>query len=256
MPLPSEGTSGRPAVFLRATSLDVLFQILQAPPVQAGRWGDQMKRLLGGCVALSTLGVDRRVSGAPISLKWPGAEELAVADQLTVKVEPFGPDQSAHDRVAQAVVSRGALREHLGKSDHRLMALELLEPTRKTARPRERSRYRATYYDYTGNRAVYAEGSFGDIRGAKATVSARQPRPTSEEFEAAVKIVRRHKELGPQLRVRGPCALSADAAARRDCAARRPGREDGVRWASARGSTQDRSRDRRRQHDSSPCRAV
>ena len=123
-----------------------------------------------------------------------------MADQLTVKVEPFGPDQAAHDRAVQGLVSRGALREHLGKSDYRLLSLELLEPTRKIASPRERGGYRATYYDYTGNRAVQAEGSFGDIRGAKATVSARQPRPTSEEFEAAVKIVRRHKELGPQLR--------------------------------------------------------
>ena len=61
-----------------------------------------------------------------------------MADQLTVKVEPFGPDQSAHDRVVQGLVSKGALREHLGKSDYRLLALELLEPTRKTARPRER----------------------------------------------------------------------------------------------------------------------
>ena len=43
VPLPSEGldTSGRPAVFLRAASLDVSLQILQGPPVQAGRWGDQ-----------------------------------------------------------------------------------------------------------------------------------------------------------------------------------------------------------------------
>ena len=123
-----------------------------------------------------------------------------MADQLTVKVEPFGPDQAAHDRVAQALVNTGPLREHLGKSDHRLLALELLEPTRKTARPRERGRFRATYYDYTGNRAVHAEGSLGDVRGAKATVSARQPRPTSDEFEAAVKIVGRDKELGPQVR--------------------------------------------------------
>jgi hypothetical protein len=123
-----------------------------------------------------------------------------VADRLTVKVEPFGQDQVAHDRVVQGLVRSGALREHLGKADHRLLALELLEPGRKTARPRERDRYRATYYDYTSNRAVHAEGSFGDTRGAKATVSARQPRPTLDEFEAAVKIVRRDKELGPQLR--------------------------------------------------------
>src|SRR6266536_464283 len=123
-----------------------------------------------------------------------------MADRLTVKVEAFAPDQRAHDRVAQGLVRSRALRDHLGKAEHRLLALELLEPERKTARPRERDRYRATYYDYTNNRAVHAQGRFGDVRGVAVTVSARQPRPTSEEFEAAVKILRRHKELGPALR--------------------------------------------------------
>src|SRR6266849_772022 len=125
---------------------------------------------------------------------------MAMADRLTVKVEAFGPDQRAHDRVATGLVRSGALREHLGKADHRLLALELLEPERKTAKPRERDRYRATYYDYTSNRAVHGGGRFGDTRGAVATVSARQPRPTSEEFEAAVKLLRRHKEQAPRLR--------------------------------------------------------
>src|ERR1700730_494942 len=125
---------------------------------------------------------------------------MAVADRLTVEIEPFGPDQAAHDRALQGLVKGGALREHLGKADQRLLAVQLLEPARKTARPRERQRYRATYYDYTNNRAVHVEGSFDDSRGVKATVSARQPRPTPDEFEAAGKIVRRHKELGPRLR--------------------------------------------------------
>ena len=123
-----------------------------------------------------------------------------MADRLTVQVETFAPDQRAHDRVAQGLVRSGALRAHLDKADHRLLALELLEPERKTAKPRERDRYRATYYDYTNNRALHAEGQFGDVRGATVTVSARQPRPTTEEFEAAVKILRRDKELGASLR--------------------------------------------------------
>ena len=123
-----------------------------------------------------------------------------MAEGLTVKVEPVGPDQAVHERAVRGLVRGGALREHLGKADHRLLALELLEPARKTAKPRVRDQYRATYYDYTNNRAVQAEGSFGDGGGAKVVVSARQPRPTSEEFEAAVEIVRRHAELGPLLR--------------------------------------------------------
>ena len=85
-----------------------------------------------------------------------------MAERLTVKVEKFGPDQRAHDRVAKGLVRSGALREQLGKADHRLLALEMLEPERKTAAPRTRDRYRATYYDYTNGRAVHVEGHFGE----------------------------------------------------------------------------------------------
>jgi hypothetical protein len=124
-----------------------------------------------------------------------------MTERLTVKVEAFGPDQKAHDRVAKGLVGRGgALSEHLSGTDHELLALELLEPDRKTAAPRARERYRATYYDYENARAVHAVGAFGELREASVSVSARQPRPSSAEFDAAVKIVRRDKELGGRLR--------------------------------------------------------
>jgi hypothetical protein len=123
-----------------------------------------------------------------------------MADKLTVKIERYGPDQRVHDKAARELVEKGALRDHLRGADHRLLAFELVEPARKTAKPRENDRYRATYYDYTNNRAVHAEGRFGDARGAAASISRRQPRPTPDEFEAAVKILRRHKELGAHVR--------------------------------------------------------
>jgi len=123
-----------------------------------------------------------------------------MAAGLTVKIEPFGADQKVHERAAQGLVKSGALRSHLGKTDYRLLALQLVEPEKKTATAPVRDRYRATYYDYTNNRAVSAEGRFGDTRGAVATVSRVQPRPSPEEFAAAVAVVRRHKELGLGLR--------------------------------------------------------
>lgn len=94
----------------------------------------------------------------------------------------------------------GALRGHLGQAAHRLLRFELVEPERKTIKPRPHEGYRATYYDYTSNRAVHAEGKLGDTRGAVASVSREQPRPTPEEFGAAVALLRRHKELGPAVR--------------------------------------------------------
>ena len=123
-----------------------------------------------------------------------------MADGLTLKVEAYGLDDRAHGRTTQGLVKSGALRTHLGDATHRLLRFELVEPQRKTEKPRPQDRYRATYYDYTANRAVHAEGKLGDTRGAVASTSQEQPHPTPEEFRAAVAILRRHKELGPLIR--------------------------------------------------------
>ena len=123
-----------------------------------------------------------------------------MTDQLTVKIEPAGVPPRLHKQTADALPRSAALRPHLAKADHRLVSFQLLEPTRKTAKPQELDRYRATYYDYTNNRAIHAEGRLGAPGAPTVTVSQRQPRPSPEEFDEAVKIVRRHKELGPALR--------------------------------------------------------
>jgi hypothetical protein len=123
-----------------------------------------------------------------------------VAAELTVQVEPFGPDQSVHDGVVAGLLAPGALGADDGQGDYRLLALRLVEPARKSARPREQDRYRATFYDYKRNRALNAEGPLADPSRTDVSVSQRQPRPSPGEFQEAVKIVRRHKELGPPVR--------------------------------------------------------
>src|SRR5690242_8017187 len=100
-----------------------------------------------------------------------------MSEPLVVHVEAFGPDQAAHERVVRELVGSGPLRRVVG-ADHRLLSLELLEPERKTAAPKARERYRATFYDYGGNRAVHAEGPLGGSGKAGVRVSAGQPRPT------------------------------------------------------------------------------
>jgi hypothetical protein len=96
-------------------------------------------------------------------------------------------------------VRSGPLREHLRKADHRLISFNLLEPARKSAKPQERTRFRAVYYDYTANRAVHAEGDLDDPAKATAEVSAHQPLPSQEEFEAAVEILKADEKLGKAL---------------------------------------------------------
>src|SRR5690348_3906039 len=131
----------------------------------------------------------------------PGGEQEAhVAAELTVQVEPFGSDQSVHDGVVAGLFASGALEGDGGQGDYRLIGLRLVEPARKTARPRERDRYRATFYDYKRNRALHAEGPLDDPSRADVSVTQRQPRPSPDEFGEAVKIVRRDKELGAAVR--------------------------------------------------------
>src|SRR2546423_15295979 len=89
----------------------------------------------------------------------------AMAAELRIEVEPYGSDQQVYDRSVASLVA-----------DHRLVAFRLVEPARKTARPRPHDRYHAIFYDYTGNRAIHAKGPLGDSGRAEVSVTQRQPR--------------------------------------------------------------------------------
>ncbi|HYY25401.1 MAG TPA: hypothetical protein VE689_07925 [Candidatus Udaeobacter sp.] len=62
------------------------------------------------------------------------------------------------------------------------------------------SRFRATIYDYTNNRALLVDGLIARPRKVEISDSASQPLPTREEFEEAVQILARHEQLGPGIR--------------------------------------------------------
>jgi hypothetical protein len=123
-----------------------------------------------------------------------------MADELTVKVEPFGPDQRAIDRIERDVRRHPAARELIGGDNRRLLSVEPLEPARRSPRPRSWDRYRATWYDYGENRAVVVEGRLGEPGRVTTKQTAAQPLPSPEEFEAAVAVVAQDAELGPAVR--------------------------------------------------------
>jgi Copper amine oxidase, enzyme domain len=123
-----------------------------------------------------------------------------MADELTVKVEPFGPDQRAVDRIERDVRRHPAARELIGGANRRLLAVEPLEPARRSIRPRPWDRYRATWYDYGENRAIVVEGRLGEPGRVTTKETAAQPVPSPEEFEAAVAVVAQDPELGPAVR--------------------------------------------------------
>jgi len=123
-----------------------------------------------------------------------------MADELTVKVEPFGPDQRAIDRIERDLRRHPAARELIGGDNRRLLSVEPLEPARRTVQPRPWDRYRATWYDYGENRAIVVEGRLGEPGRVTTKETAAQPVPSPEEFEAAVAVVAQDAELGPAVR--------------------------------------------------------
>ena len=55
-----------------------------------------------------------------------------MAGELTVRVEPFGPQQRAIDRIERDVRRHPAARELIGGDNRRLLSVEPLEPARRS----------------------------------------------------------------------------------------------------------------------------
>jgi hypothetical protein len=123
-------------------------------------------------------------------------------DELKLKFEPRGPEQSALDELGRALLQAPAVREQVGRARHRLLSLELLDddPEVKSARvPKAPERFRATIYDYTNNRTVRAEGRLDSPKRLAVEVSGDQPLPTNEEFEEAVRVLTGEQTFGASL---------------------------------------------------------
>lgn len=121
---------------------------------------------------------------------------------ITFKVEPFGAQYDAIERAALALTQNDSLRAFLGRSRSRLLAVEAVDEDRKSPRgPIAPKRFRATFYDYTEDRAVLVEGRLG-AKTIQIEPVADQPLPNDEEFDAAVAILRRDRDVGSGLRER------------------------------------------------------
>ena len=108
-------------------------------------------------------------------------------DELKVEIEPIGPDHAQVRAFSAQVLEHAALRELLGRSEHRMIGVAPVdEPGRKTREPGREDLFRATIYDYTNDRTLEAVGRVGDPRTLEVEESARQPLPSSEELELAV----------------------------------------------------------------------
>jgi hypothetical protein len=130
-------------------------------------------------------------------------------DELRVEIEPFGPDRSQVRAFSARVLEHAALRELLGRSEHRMIGIAPVdEPGRKTRGPGREDLFRATVYDYTNDRTLEAVGRVGDPRTLRIEESARQPLPSSEELDLAVRVLSQDEHWGHLLSAEGVRTMS------------------------------------------------
>ena len=133
----------------------------------------------------------------------PTEETAPTTQELDVKFTPRGPDQTTIETFSRRVIEHASVQALLKRTRNRLLSFDLIEPEGETKSSRIQpapNRFRATFYDYTNNRTVVAEGSLDNLRSLEVSDYGTQPLPTSEEFDEAVGLLRKHPELGRAIR--------------------------------------------------------
>ena len=113
----------------------------------------------------------------------------------TITVTPWGPDQSTIDDTKSRLFRSSAVQRHMAAKGSRMLTFDFVESGVKEQTPEPPSRSRATFFNYTTNRAIVATGRFTDPL-AEVSVTTQQPAPNPEEFEAAVAIASKDPSIG------------------------------------------------------------
>lgn len=131
-------------------------------------------------------------------------ESHANSEELSVKIQPFGPSAEQVQVLTQSVTKHPTIQKYLARTRHRLLRMDLLDPAEeaKSLRPKPPNRFQATFFDYTNNRTVFATGSLSRPATLELAESGLQPRPSQEEFDEAVSVVIKDPEIGAALRER------------------------------------------------------
>jgi hypothetical protein len=122
---------------------------------------------------------------------------------LRVALEPFGPSLDRIQVVQEEVLEHPDVLAALGKARWRVLSTrlvdeELTDKRSRAVRPPER--FISTIYDYTNDRTLAVSGRLRSGRRLQIDESTAQPWPTWDEFQDAVRILRRHEKLGARLR--------------------------------------------------------
>ena len=122
---------------------------------------------------------------------------------LTVSVTPAGPSSEALSEAGRRASASASVQKLLRRTQHRLLHVKLLGEEQdgdlKPKRPGLGNRFRATYFDYTNNRVIHADGSLAHPEKAIAREHGLSPLPTQDEFDAAVAILRKKSSFAEML---------------------------------------------------------
>lgn len=159
-----------------------------------------MRRLLYVSAGIALLaGSSSVVLGTLAGTKSPLGAPEQTQGLHTISVTPWGPDQATIDETKNRLLRNPTLQRYLAGKAYRMLSFDFLESGTKETKPEPPSRYRATFFNYTSNRAILATGRFTDAT-VEISLSNQQPVPSPEEFEAAVSILSKDQEFGPAIR--------------------------------------------------------
>lgn len=163
-----------------------------------------MKRLMFSLVVLSGLIYGSLSSLPPASTEANTLSRTmtfapANPDGHTIRITPSGPTQEMID-AAKVIVDKHALVQDVLKgAEYRMISLQVNEGSSTIGGVQAPDTFAATIFDYTNNRAFDCGGRF-DGTDFKVTKLVNQPHPDGAEFDAAVEIIARDPELGPQVK--------------------------------------------------------
>src|SRR5882672_1229385 len=108
------------------------------------------------------------------------------ANNLSISLKPFGPSPADLDATAAKLLQNPAIRKSLGRAKCRLLSIEMVDSpesdkTRKA--PAKPDLFRATIYDYSGDRTLHVDGRLAAPSRLTITESALQPPVSNDEWQ-------------------------------------------------------------------------
>lgn len=113
----------------------------------------------------------------------------------TFSLTRWGPAQETIDASRTGLMTNPAVLKRLAGSRFRLISFQFVDAGKVNGNIVPPESYRATLFDYTHNRSYVAAGRFENsiVQIAQDSV---QPRPSDEEFDAAVAVLSRNPKFG------------------------------------------------------------